>query len=876
MKRAVKEQMNRPQIIHSGHFMVSEPHADPDPTLTGLQVQKQGAAVLGSAGGYDGTIGIPDLSREGYDFDTVNKQACQTYRFGPRSTGYLNIDASLTKLFECMTLAYSGRIVSPKWKTFKGLKLLWRDKIRLNNAIWRAWYLQYVEKLKNPVCNFVTPLEGLETEEHRKPESVVIEGKYWKRRIEIVIREYHIWRTYFRNQLRNKKSDEDLSQLLQEECAWPIRAVESATACPMDSDPFCDVDTLMMEFSDTLFSTLAHHPCAWPSSKSIAYLGNADMIQPSLTPLQPNMGDDFMDTFDPLQEYFTSSHPVNGNCNFSGLTGNIFSAGAPIIPAVTTLGTSGQTQQSTSVPDSAVSLGVYTTAFGVVEQTEMPSDVPQNVPCAKAVSPLLSPVVFGMDFGTTASFQENPSFLPLFPPSRVENDTELHIQKSKTTTSNITVNFPSPAPLLPSSDRTSSCSNFDCSQINHCSSVVQSSVVVPQKNTSQLMLPQQAKSFRPFVVPKSDVLGVGGKTKQLQRIAPATNTSLTQSLISSGTPVRTQNTFLAQLLMSAAPTGPFATLQHHFSRPEKSPPSCKQMSGMTSFHGGILIGAAQQAGVISESPLPFTPGGVTELKLEDVLKQEKSCMPQSSDLLLQDYKNKKTSPFLSFWKAPEVEPEESPKKHTVDLSAKSNRRSSHVSAEHVRRCNINLGFTTLASLVLPLHSQPTLKNISKAALLQKTAEYIRWLQSERQQIQEEMARVRNEISELNSTINEYQQQLPSTGAPSARQHSSHLADMFDDYVRSRTLQNWRFWVFSIMVRPLFDSYTETTCTASLEDFCRTVLLWLEKHCSLPIFRKTVLNSLRQMSRTTSILSDPSLVPQQATQAVNRGRKSSMP
>lgn len=36
----------------------------------------------------------------------------------------------------------SGKIVSPKWKSFKGLRLLWRDKIRLNNAIWRAWFIQ--------------------------------------------------------------------------------------------------------------------------------------------------------------------------------------------------------------------------------------------------------------------------------------------------------------------------------------------------------------------------------------------------------------------------------------------------------------------------------------------------------------------------------------------------------------------------------------------------------------------------------------------------------------------------------------------------------------------------------------------------------------
>lgn len=36
----------------------------------------------------------------------------------------------------------SGKLVSPKWKNFKGQRLLCRDKIRLNNAIWRAWYIQ--------------------------------------------------------------------------------------------------------------------------------------------------------------------------------------------------------------------------------------------------------------------------------------------------------------------------------------------------------------------------------------------------------------------------------------------------------------------------------------------------------------------------------------------------------------------------------------------------------------------------------------------------------------------------------------------------------------------------------------------------------------
>lgn len=170
----------------------------------------------------------------------------------------------------------SGKIVSPKWKSFKGLRLLWRDKIRLNNAIWRAWFIQCesaltptmksdqtwsearrinclcyrcasdVEKRKNPVCGFVTPLEGSEADAHRKPEvsglfewstnctlragptwwdsgsvpllpqAIVLEGSYWKQRIEVVIKEYHKWRIYY----KKRASARFLDPHWWTSCAW--------------------------------------------------------------------------------------------------------------------------------------------------------------------------------------------------------------------------------------------------------------------------------------------------------------------------------------------------------------------------------------------------------------------------------------------------------------------------------------------------------------------------------------------------------------------------------------------------------------------------------------------------------------------------------
>lgn len=102
--------------------MVSEPHAesDPDPDLDsgeaegavrlGLQScaaeRVRGAGALGKAAAGKAERAAQPGFGAPYDLDTVNQGTCQIYRYGPLSSGALNIDASLTKLFECMTLAY--------------------------------------------------------------------------------------------------------------------------------------------------------------------------------------------------------------------------------------------------------------------------------------------------------------------------------------------------------------------------------------------------------------------------------------------------------------------------------------------------------------------------------------------------------------------------------------------------------------------------------------------------------------------------------------------------------------------------------------------------------------------------------------------------
>jgi len=47
-----------------------------------------------------------------------------------------------------------------------------------------------------------------------------------------------------------------------------------------------------------------------------------------------------------------------------------------------------------------------------------------------------------------------------------------------------------------------------------------------------------------------------------------------------------------------------------------------------------------------------------------------------------------------------------------------------------------------------------------------------------------------------------QAMLPATGAPVSRQRASKMREMFDEYVRIRTLDNWKFWIVPFIYHTL--------------------------------------------------------------------------
>lgn len=79
--------------------------------------------------------------------------------------------------------------------------------------------------------------------------------------------------------------------------------------------------------------------------------------------------------------------------------------------------------------------------------------------------------------------------------------------------------------------------------------------------------------------------------------------------------------------------------------------------------------------------------------------------------------------------------------------------------------------------------------------------------------------------------------LPANGAPVSRQRSANrIREMFDEWVRTRTLQNWKFWIFSILIQPLLESYCSALAAATYEDLWQAVLNWVDQHCSLVSLR----------------------------------------
>ncbi|XP_032085230.1 MLX-interacting protein [Thamnophis elegans] len=544
---------------------------------------------------------------------------------------------------------------------------------------------------------------------------------------------------------------------------------------PMELEEFFTTDDYMSGSSDTLFSTLSSHQLVtWPNSKERAHLGNADMIQPGLYPLQPN----WMETLDFFPDIFAS-------------------------PTITT-----------SSLTSSASLS------GAIDH------------CAQ--TPSLSPTALRSPLATVSLGEELVA--PPVPESLLSPDQCLGLKNEGPCLQ--TPSFPSELPqahFLP--------------RFAALGLPLQADVPPQPPQQTLLSLNPELALQVPIFTPSEAAKFGPAKPSVITHTASASPTQNVQATAFSHGPAG----LLAPQQPGAGVPCTVATLQAAVVHPQAllHPPApfVLPMAGP-----GLRARKPQHIAPAPAEPVPLMLNSAFLSQVRDC-QPSRQASPHPSEQGLSPH-----SPQSNRSRKGTPEPQ-------VSLFKPQSRRMKHISAEQKRRCNIKIGFGTLNSLV-----SPNSKSISHALTLQKTVEYIAKLQQERSQMQEEARRLREETVELNAAITSCHQQLPATGVPITRQRFDQMRSLFEEYIRNRSQQNVKFWIFSVIIKPLFETFNEMVSTTSLQELNRTALAWLEKHCSLPVLRPMVLNSLRHLSTTTSILSDPSLLREQATQALGQLQK----
>ncbi|XP_076674061.1 MLX interacting protein mondo isoform X3 [Andrena cerasifolii] len=1015
---AVKKEMggkDSRESIHSGHFMVSdfEAEAQDDEDELAVPVPDEEAAK------------VAIIAATGFSYEKFISISC-----ADKTSQQLSIETSLNKLFQCMSLAYRQKLTSPKWNRFKGIRLRWKDKIRLNNVIWRCWHMQFILKQNTLVCQFASPLD---VDTHNKPEAVVLEGKYWKRKLAAVTAEYKKWRMFYRNKIlgwTNKDGTEmqrmDFQMESMDVLDWGSGLGNSASygagagnthggtsGTPGGESMMVDEDYMEL-MTDTLFSTISsNQPIYFPDPREIARGASlADFIQPSLGPLQPNL-DDFMDTLEPLQEFLNSKLPPVPEEDDMFRSGAL-NASYPDLDLMTPMNQMNELDQESAVKNEQSSQQAalpqndqgnpiqnlqYTAKIYTQPQPEPTNTFRNSMTLNENYnamqqgyehSPPSQPVreksrpsrVSGRSSRViqqpqqqqqqqqnayqratqqqSSGYQQTPQQFAMeiqtVQLTPVQNEVQMtalndqsiagHVQNlvtvqqsfGQTSTSPVSTQhrairpLPPVAPIstkpykvvqpqqcykfsaLPQNFNAQQCKfNANNFKTHPSQQVVSVSAEQPSQSSILLqcrpsgldlttptvqpgkLLPQPAASNTEkeevFAVPKYQMKARNRSRSSSSLTAPRmhppplvsaasdpalnlnNNVLLAQLLTNNTSGVYTMNSPADSVMPTASQTTTTAAATKHML--PMLPPSASPTQVTTTHHITTPVTVqTMQTSTAQSQQQAMQQSACSQQMLLNTNSQ--AHQPQNSPGSPKDSSTNAHSP-----QALSLSPLHSPMSIGSPLSPtrgyikgetergqyKEQRRVGHIHAEQKRRYNIKNGFDMLHSLIPQLSQHPNTK-LSKAAMLQKGADYIRQLRVERNQLKEEMDSLRHQIECLNTSISNCQSMLPATGAPVSRHRTSKMKEMFDEYVRTRTRENWKFWIFSILLEPLMISFNTSVSTASIEDLYRSTILWVEQHCSLVDLRPAVLNSLRYLSTTTDILSDPGRLPDEARAAVN--------
>lgn len=167
------------------------------------------------------------------------------------------------------------------------------------------------------------------------------------------------------------------------------------------------------------------------------------------------------------------------------------------------------------------------------------------------------------------------------------------------------------------------------------------------------------------------------------------------------------------------------------------------------------------------------------------------------------------------------------------------KRDMHTLNEQRRRDSIKQGYAQLTELVPTCRPSPTGAKVSRAAMLQKTIEYIIYLQNQQAKQQDQLESLQREVKALQIMKENYEQIARSQShAPSMN------AAQVPDHVK--------FLVFQSIADQLFQSFNSTVSITNFDALSSCIISWLEEYCKPQSLREIVVGNLQRVNAIGSL------------------------
>nr|NP_001071841.1 transcription factor protein [Ciona intestinalis]BAE06737.1 transcription factor protein [Ciona intestinalis] len=173
-------------------------------------------------------------------------------------------------------------------------------------------------------------------------------------------------------------------------------------------------------------------------------------------------------------------------------------------------------------------------------------------------------------------------------------------------------------------------------------------------------------------------------------------------------------------------------------------------------------------------------------------------------------------------------------------SYKERRREAHTQAEKKRREAIRKGYDELQLIVPNLVQQADVigsQKLSKAVILQRSLNYVEFLQQQKKKQIEELNQLRKEKMALAIMKASYEQIV--------KQQMK-----FSDGAQGKVSEEVKFNIFQQVMEKLFVTFNSTITTNTFQDVSHGIINWIEEHCKPPMLRNIVNEVLGMASSTT--------------------------